>query len=199
MHPTAAFAWTDESAMLAALADYGWARLFAMTPAGPRVAHVPVLVDAANRTVRFHLANSNALAATVEAGPLLLLGEGPHAYISASWYPDRAVNVPTWNYVAIECEGRATRLDRAGLIGLLDDLVAHHEAIAEGNWQRAEMAEPRFEAMVDAITGYSLAIETMRGTGKLSQNKSAADRAALAAGVDASGNSDLAALMQAVA
>ena len=199
MHPTAAFAWTDEPAMLAALADYGWARLFAMTPVGPRVAHVPVLVDAASRTVRFHLANSNALTATIEADPLLLLGEGPHAYISASWYTDRAVNVPTWNYVAIECEGRATRLDRAGLIGLLDDFVAHHEALAGGDWQRAEMAEPRFEAMVDAITGYSLAIETMRGTRKLSQNKSAADRAALAAGVAASGNSDLAALIQAVA
>lgn len=182
--------------MLAALADYGWARLFAMTPQGPRVAHVPILVDAATRSIRFHLAKSNALAAVIESAPVLLLGEGPHGYVSASWYPDRSVNVPTWNYVTVECEGSVSRLDRTQLVALLGEVSAHHEALAGGDWSRAEMAAPRFDAMVHAITGYEMTIGTVRGTRKLSQNKSAADRAAVAAGVEASGETELAALMR---
>ena len=199
MHPSTAFAWHDDEAMLGALACYGWARLFATTPSGPRVAHVPVLVDVAARSVRFHLANANALTPTIENETVLLLGEGPHAYISASWYSNRAVNVPTWNYVAVECEGRIARIDRTGLVRLLDDLSAHQEALSGGNWTRDVMAEARFGAMVNAITGYEMTVCAIRGTRKLSQNKSAADRGALADGVEASGNPELAALMRTVA
>ena len=179
--------------MLAEAGALGWARLFAMTPAGPRVAHTAVLVDAKRRCLRFHLANANGIVPGLAAGPVLALFEGPHAYVSASWYREPAVNVPTWNYVAIECEGLVVALGQEALVELLDTLAGAHEGAA--GWSRAMMEPARFEAMLGAITAYELSIETLRGTRKLSQNKRA-EIEALADGVERSGAGDMAALMR---
>ncbi len=196
MHPDRVFRWDDEPAMLAAAGDLGWARLFAMTPDGPRVAHVAVLVDVARRVLRFHLANGNAITAALTGGPVLALFEGPHAYVSASWYRAPEANVPTWNYVAIECDGRAIALGPDALVVLLDDLAEFNEKAVGGDWSMAAMDRRRFDAMLPAITAFELPIETMRGTRKLSQNKPEAEVAALAAGVERSGAGELAALMR---
>ena len=61
MHPNAAFRFPESAPALAFVAQVGFAHLFGMTPAGPRVAHVPLLVMPSG-ALRFHLANSNALA-----------------------------------------------------------------------------------------------------------------------------------------
>ena len=183
--------------MLAAAGEMGWARLFAMTPDGPRVAHSAVLVDPARRTLRFHVANANLIGPGLAAGQVLALFEGPHAYVSASWYREPAVNVPTWNYVAIECEGPVVALGGEALVDLLDDLAAVHEGAAGEGWSRSMMERRRCEAMLGAITAYELSIEAIRGTRKLSQNKSAAEVAALAEGVERSGATELANLMRA--
>ena len=197
MHPSPTFHWKDEAAMLAAAGAMGWARLFAMTPDGPRVAHSAVLVDPERRTLRFHVANANLIVPGLAGARVLALFEGPHAYVSASWYPDPAVNVPTWNYVAIECEGPVVALGQEALVDLLDDLAGAHEAAAGEGWSRSMMEPRRFEAMLGAITAYELSIEAIRGTRKLSQNKSAADVAVLAEGVERSGAAELAQLMRA--
>jgi len=197
MHPDRAFVWDDDAAMLVAASELGWARIFAMTPAGPRVAHVAMLVDPTRGVLRFHLANNNAVTASLTEATVLALFEGPHAYVSASWYRDPPANVPTWNYVAIEVEGQAVALGREGLVALLDDLSAHNEAAVRGDWSMRAMDPRRLDAMLPAITAFELSIDAIRGTRKLSQNKSAAEIAALADGVERSGASEVAALMRA--
>jgi transcriptional regulator len=170
MHPNSRFAWDDRDAMLAMVRDVGFARLFAQTTEGPRVAHVPVLVTETG-AIRFHLANNNALTASIEMLPVLALIEGPNAYVSANWYADVRGAVPTWNYMAVECEGGVTRLDREGLVALLDASSAHFEPKVMENWSRAKMEPQRFDAMLGAITGFELTIDAIRGTRKLSQNQ----------------------------
>ena len=122
-------------------------------------------------TLHFHLANANPLAAHLAGTVALALVEGPNAYVSANWYGDVRGAVPTWNYVAIECEGSVCALDRAALVTLLDDLAAHLEPMVGENWSRAKMEPARFEAMLGAITAFELRIDEVRGTRKLSQNQ----------------------------
>jgi transcriptional regulator len=57
------------------------------------------------------------------------------------------------------------------------------------------MTPGRFEGMLKAIIGYELAIEALRGTRKLGQNKSEAERLAAASGL-APFNPAFAALME---
>ena len=195
MHPARAFRWADDAAMLAFVGATGFARIFATTPDGPRVAHAPAIV--VGDRLRFHLANANALTPHLDGATALLLAEGPNAYLSANWYADSRSAVPSWNYVAVEAEGHVRRLDRAALVDLLDRAAATLEPRVGEDWTRAKMEPARFDAMLAAITAFELTPAVWRGTTKLSQNKPDAEAARVVAGMERSGAAAMAAAMRA--
>ena len=180
MHPNRAFHWDDRGEMLAFLRDVSFATVCVD---GPLVVHAPVVVAGRDR-LRFHVARSHRAAASLDGARALLSCLGPDAYVSPDWYgtPDQ---VPTWNYLAVEAEGPLRRLDEQELIDLLDALGAEHEArlAPKPAWTRAKLDPRRFEAMLEAIVGFELTIEDLRGTRKLGQNKKAPERSAAAEGL----------------
>ncbi len=178
MHPNRIFAWEDREAMLAFVADIAFATIAAE---GPALVHAPVLVAGADR-IRFHVSRGNR--AKLEGRRAIVSVLGPDGYISPDWYGTDD-QVPTWNYLAVEAEGPLRRLDEAELAALLDALSAAHEArlAPKPAWTRDKMGPGRFEGMLKAIVGYELAIEALRGTRKLGQNKSEAERSGAVAGL----------------
>ncbi|WP_419814940.1 FMN-binding negative transcriptional regulator [Glacieibacterium sp.] len=193
MHPSPAFAWDDRAAALAFVAEVSFAHVFLQTPLGPRVAHVPVLV--AGETLRFHLANSNALTSALNGATALASVGGPGHYVSPNWYADERGQVPTWNYLAVECEGPVRRMSDGKLVDLLDATTTVHEARVGEDWTRAKMDPRRFAAMCGAITGFELSATVIRATRKLSQNKGEVDVRGVVAGLQASGQADAAAVL----
>ena len=168
MHPNRAFAWEDRDAMLALIADIAFCTICVD---GPALVHAPVIVAGPDRLL-FHISRGNRAAASLDGKRAIVSCLGPDAYISPDWYgvPDQ---VPTWNYLAVEAEGPLRRLDEDELAALLDDLSAAHEArlAPKPPWTRAKLTPARFAAMLNAIVGYELTIEDLRGTRKLGQNK----------------------------
>lgn len=195
MHPNNAFRGDAGRDPLDEIAAIAFARIFAATPEGPRVAHAPVLRTGPNR-LRFHLANYNALARLIDGATALIVAEGPNGYVSANWYADVRGAVPTWNYVAVEAEGTVAALDRAALIDLLDGLSATLEPRVGEDWTRAKMEAPRFEAMLNAITAFEMTVTATRVTHKLSQNKSADEAERLIAAMAAQGDAATAEAMR---
>lgn len=197
MHPNGAFRPRQDELAELLVREIGFAAIFAGTPDGPRVAHTPVVLSEDRRTLQFHLARGNALTRHLGGTTALAVVQGPDAYVSASWYAD-ADQVPTWNYVAIEMEGVARKLDDSALVALLDTLSAQHEARVGANppWARAKMSPALFGKMTGAITGFEMRIAAWRPTIKLSQNKSADERDRVIAGVEATGHGALAQLMR---
>ncbi len=197
MHPSPKFHWEDRAAALAFVAEVSFAHVFVQTPEGPRVAHVPVLVygDTGGERLRFHLANANALTPHLDGAVALASVAGPNAYVSPNWYANRG-RVPTWNYVAVECEGPLRALSSDALVALLDASAATHEPQVGENWTRAKMDPARFDAMCGAITGFELCVTAVRATRKLSQLDAPADLAGAAAGVAAAGGNAMATLMR---
>jgi transcriptional regulator len=194
MHPSPAFRMADTAAMRAFVAGRGFAHIFCATPDGPMVAHAPVVVE--GDAIRFHLARTNRLARHLDGATALASIAGPDAYISPDWY-GTADQVPTWNYVAVEAQGPVRRLDRTELVAQLDALSAAHEATLAPKplWTREKMTPGRFEAMLPALAGFELRVTAWRGTAKLSQNKSAAERAGMAAGLANVGRVDMLGLL----
>ncbi len=197
MHPNSAFRPADPALAAAVVREIGFASLFAATPDGPRVAHVPVLLSEDGARLSFHLARGNGLTRHLDGAAALAVVTGPDAYISPADMGDDG-QVPTWNYVAVEMEGRASRLDRAALIAQIDALTALNEARvgADPPWTRAKLSGADFGRLVDSIAGFELAISGWRTTVKLSQNKPAAMRAGVAAALAGRGHGALAHLMQ---
>jgi len=199
VHPNAAFRWTDRDAMRAMVADIAFGALFAGTPDGPRVAHVPaVWLD--DDTLGLHVARGNGITRHLDGAKALFTVLGPDGYVSPDWYGLGPQQVPTWNYVAVELEGVARRMERDALVAQIDQLVADHESrIADHQpWTRAKMEPKAFDAMLNAITGFRIEIVAWRGTLKLGQNKPDAARGAAADAVAANGRPAIARLMRSI-
>lgn len=192
MHPNSSFRWEDRAAMRDLVRALGFGTLFAATPDGPRVAHVPVVwLD--DDTLGLHLARGNALTRHLDGMTALFTAQGPDGYVSPDWYGLDDNQVPTWNYVAVELEGRVTRMDDAALVDQIDRLTADQESrLDKTPWTRAKMDPALFDKLTRAITGFRLEVQAWRGTLKLGQNKPEEARLGAADAIEASGRRGIA-------
>lgn len=196
MHPNRKFHIKDRRAMARLVREVGFGIVAVATDEGLRAVHVPLLLQ--GDRLRFHVARGNKVHAALLAGAeALVVVNGPDAYVSPDWYglPDR---VPTWNYVAVELNGRAAALGAEALVRLMDDLsAAHEERLApKAPWTRAKMDPARFEGLLKAITGFEMEIAAWRGTAKLDQDKPAEVRGRLADAMAEAGWAEAAALVR---
>lgn len=195
MHPNSAFRSEDRALLETLIEEIGFGMVFLTTPDGPRVAHTPLL-STGDGAVQFHLARGNALTKHLDGSTALVLVNGPEAYISPRWYEDRAT-VPTWDYVALELEGRVRRMDQEGLDALLYALIERNETRLGGEvWQASETPEDYWRKLLGAIAGFELEVLAWRPTLKLSQNKTAEDRVRIAEALEQSGSPALAQLIR---
>lgn len=196
MHPNPAFRHNDRVLLDALLDQVGFGMVFAATPDGPRVAHVPLL-STGDGAVQFHLARGNALTKHLDGATVLIVVNGPDGYVSPRWYGDDD-QVPTWNYVALELEGRVRRMDEDGLLGQITALSDKHEArVRKGDpWTMDKLSPVRLRGLMAAIVGFEVEVQAQRETLKLSQNKSAEDRESAAAGLEDEGSRAIAQLMR---
>ena len=192
MHPNNAFRWESRDAMRAFVREIGFGQLFATTPDGPRVAHIPIIWQDDDH-IRFHIARGNALTRHLDGLNGLFVVNGPDAYISPDWYGIDN-QVPTWNYVAVELEGTLRKLGAHELIAQLDDLSSEQEArlAPKPIWTRDKMQAGYFDKLTTAIVGFDMCITAWRGTLKLGQNKEEIARLAVADTLDNHGHTDIA-------
>ena len=185
MHPALPFRVSDEAVLLAHLARFSFATIAAAVDGRAVVAHAPVIARRMGEglVLDFHLSRGNVLAPALAGGfHAVAVSLATEAYVSPDWYENRD-SVPTWNYVSVEVEGAVAGLDEAGLIALLDDLSALEEArlLPKKPWTRDKMSPGKFESMLRGIVGARMTVERFEGVTKLSQNKTAADRAGVMA------------------
>jgi transcriptional regulator len=180
MHAGGIYKVIDEAPLLERLRRHSFMTLCAAPAGRPLIAHAPVVVSRSGEglTLDFHLARGNELAPYLAEGfQAVAVSLGPDAYVSPDWY-ESADQVPTWNYLTVEAEGRVVVLDAAGLVQQLDDLSAQEEArlAPKPPWTRHKMSPGRFEAMLRGIVGARMSVDRLEGTFKLSQNKNETDR-----------------------
>jgi transcriptional regulator len=162
------------------------------------VAHTPI-VSTGDGAVQFHLARGNALTRYLVGQEALVLINGPDAYVTPRWYAD-ANTVPTWDYVALELQGPVRKMAEEGLLAMLDAIAERHEERISGQpWTREQVDADKIAGLLRGIVGFEMEVRAWRPTFKLSQNKSAEDRAAIADALEAQGSPALAALMRTLA
>ncbi|MFM7403882.1 MAG: FMN-binding negative transcriptional regulator [Erythrobacter sp.] len=200
MHPNPLYRTKDRALCESLIEKIGFGMVFAATPDGPRVAHTPLLnaQDSPDEPwrVQFHLARNNALARHLDGATALIVVNGPDAYVSPRWYTKRDT-VPTWDYVALEIEGRVRRMADEGLEAFLHAAILKHEGQLEGApWLAEESSEKVWAGLFRGIVGFELEVLAWRPTFKLSQNKPADERLRIADGLERAGHAALADLVR---
>ncbi len=155
----------------------------------PIATSLPFVLDAEPApygTLKAHMALGNPQWRTFRPDrPVLVIFQGPHAYISPSWY-EAELAVPTWDYATVHAYGTPRVIDDpTELYTHLRALIAIHEAQFAEQWP-ANLPTDYVEKMMKGIVGFALAITRLEGKFKMSQNRSATDRERVAAELRAS-------------
>jgi transcriptional regulator len=101
----------------------------------------------------------------------MLIFQGPHTYISPTWYDH--VNVPTWNYMNVHVYGKARVVDGKELKSTLSRLVAQHEAHSE--YRMETLPEGYAEKEMKGAIGFVVDVTRIEAGYKLSQNRNDRD------------------------
>jgi transcriptional regulator len=177
------------------LERHAFALLVTAREGGFEATHLPLWLEperGPHGTLFGHVARANPHWRSFDGrARALAVFAGPHAYVSPRWY--QKPGVPTWNYLAVHAEGVPRIVDdpeavRALLVRLTEtyDGPGGYEALPEELVMRLSRGIVAFELPIDRLVGKR----------KLSQNKSAADRAGVVAGLFASGEPDAVAIAE---
>lgn len=159
----------------------------AQDPAAPPLAlHLPMVwaEEGGQSWLEGHLARGNPhLACLAQGQALRLVFTGPDAYVSPSHY-DSPLNVPTWNYMALEIEGTLQLVDEAmAKDRLLKRLIQPRDPAYIPQW--LGLPEDFQQRLLSAIVGLRVAVTSVQAKAKLSQNRAAGERQRLIEHFDA--------------
>lgn len=151
--------------------------------------HIPFLLSEDKTKLLGHLAKNNTQLIDLENQEVLVSLQGPHDYISPSWYS--GPGVPTWNYQSVHIYGQCKVFHDAGVLTqVVDTLTRKYESKLSPPWQ------PEYNpAMLGAITGLEISIAEIQCKYKLSQNRSEQDREQVVEQLRANGSHQLAEAM----
>ncbi|MGV4321694.1 FMN-binding negative transcriptional regulator [Bacillus mojavensis] len=142
----------------------------------PIATHLPLQLIKEGDTyyITGHIAYGNPQWRTFEAcEDVLVMFQGPHAYISSSWYEKE--NVPTWNYQAVHVYGTASILNEEELKHDLTMLLQTYEKHRKNPVLWDKLSPQLLESQLKGIVGFKMKVGEIQASYKLSQNRNEED------------------------
>ncbi|MDQ1598378.1 MAG: transcriptional regulator [Microbacteriaceae bacterium] len=172
MRKTPSFLLEDPDEVKRLIRQNPWATIVANTGAGLVASHYPVLLeeDAAGISIVTHVGRPDDELLEIGENEILVIVQGPHGYISPSWYENDAF-VPTWNHVTAHLYGIPQILSEDENFAVLDRLVEHFEKRMPRPASLA-MDEHAARGIARGTVGLRVEVTRFDARQKLSQNKS---------------------------
>ena len=168
------------------------ATLVAMSSDGLLANHIPLFLrpGGAMGTLVGHIARANPLWSQLDANvAVLAIFQGPQHYISPSWYASKKEHgkvVPTWNYAVVHGKGPLVLHHEADWIRqLLLDLTAMQESALPSPWKVDDAPRTYTDALIKALVGIEIPLQSLLGKWKVSQNQPAANQRSLIEALEA--------------
>ncbi len=194
------FVQPDAAALASLMHEHPLATLVLTTPEGTTADLIPLEFapgDGEHGTLRGHVARANPLWHKAGANALAVF-HGPQAYVTPSWYASKREHgkvVPTWNYAMVQARGTLRAIeDTAWLRDLVGRLTTRHEANLPKPWAVGDAPEEFVQQMLRAIVGIEIALTSLVGKWKVSQNRSESDRIGVVAGLTGQAHENAAAM-----
>lgn len=160
----------DEAVQM--MKSYPFALLITVDEDLPLATHIPLEIreDEGKIYATGHIAYGNIQKKTLDQNSnVLLIFQGPHAYISSSWYEKE--DVPTWNYLAVHAYGTARLLTEDELKSALDSMLKRYESHRENGRLWDTYNPGLLENQMKGIVGFEIEITSIQGAAKMSQNR----------------------------
>lgn len=176
------FLESDRAKLTALIHENAFGTLVSVINGRATVSHIPFIYDDDKSILLAHVARANPQWQELpKAQDVLVIFQGPHAYVSPSWY--HQPGVPTWNYAIVHIRGHAEAFeDSRSLQSVVERLTKKYESSNEPPWSASYDAQ-----MLKQIVGIKIHINEIKGKFKLSQNRTAEDRNSVISRLKAAG------------
>ncbi len=180
------YAVTDPKEVHAFLKAHPFGTVITYDGHKPIATHVPLRLHETDGQLSFttHIAKHNPQWKTIEQQTVLVIVQGPDAYVSASWYGHE--DVSTWNYQAVHLYGKATIMTEAELEDELAGLLRDHEGERGDAVVWEELSEP-VKRQKYGVVGFRIDVSDIEAAFKLSQNRNDEDYARIVSELEAEG------------
>jgi transcriptional regulator len=171
MRHTPHFLMTDPAEVGRLIRGNPWATYVSSTEDGLVASHYPTLLDeeAEELTILSHFGRPDEQLHELGQHELLVIVQGPHDYISSSWYPDDQI-VPTWNHVTAHLYGVPEILTAEENFAVLSRLTDHFEGGFE-HGRSLTLDEEGSRRIAKGTVGLRMRVTRFEARAKLSQNK----------------------------
>lgn len=142
--------------------------------------HIPLELatkDNGDEILHAHISKANEQVSHLENGvEVLCIFNGPHSYVSSSWYDFE--EVPTWNYIAVQVRGTIKILDPAGLEASVKSLMDKYEGAQKNPIDMDQLSTSTLRQL-NGIIGFEVVINSIEAAYRLSQNRDSKNHAAV--------------------
>ncbi|MBP1906333.1 transcriptional regulator [Paenibacillus turicensis] len=167
------FLVANEEQLIAFVQEHSFGILFSQSEGEPFATHLPFLIEkdaSGDLYLLGHMARSNPHWSKIE-GNVLVVFNGPHAYISPTWYQEEKT-VPTWNYISVHTYGEFNLINSSKeLLNIMNQTINKYESQMPTPWETDLLSEFNSQLM-KAIVGFKIKITKIEGKWKLNQNHS---------------------------
>lgn len=159
----------DEYAVFDLMERFSFATVVSQHNGEPFATHLPLLLNREEKVLHGHFARANEQWKDAEGQQVLVMFQGPHSYISPSWY-ETTKAVPTWNYVAIHVYGELKIMtEKSKVFSILNELVEKYEK--QDSPYHLDVVEADYiEGLNRGIVPFRVNIAKIEAKAKLSQN-----------------------------
>jgi transcriptional regulator len=131
---------------------------------------IPLELDRTGNFLTGHISAANPQAKLFSTDQqVLCVFQGPHAYISSSWYDHE--NVPTWNYIAVHIYGKLQIISGEEVLESLKTLMDKYEKGSEHPVSVEGLTEKYLSSSLRGIVAFKIQITSVEASYKLSQNR----------------------------
>lgn len=167
---------TDRAEIVAFMQRFSFATVITSEDNFPAATHLPFLVRSENEKIILtaHFAKANPQWETIENNLVLVIFSEPHAYISPKLY-DKALNVPTWNYLAVHAYGHGKLITEAAAVReVLNATVQNFEMGYNQQWDG--LPEDYKQKLSEGIVAFEIEVTDLQAKKKISQNKTETEK-----------------------
>lgn len=163
----------DQQKVIAFMKENSFATITGIGEQYPVASHIPLEVEVHENGKIFlsgHLMKKTDHHIAFEKNEnVLVIFNGPHTHVSASWYTNPVMG-STWDYMVVHAKGKIIFKDEQGTYEAVKAITNKYEGLEKSS-SFDKLPQEYIDKMVKAIVGFTIEVASLENTFKLSQNR----------------------------
>ena len=162
----------DQEKVIAFMKEHPFAMIAGQGEEYPVATQIPLAIETKGGKLFLHghmMKKTDHQLAFEKNNKVLVLFNGPHCYISASWYGNSQM-ASTWDYMTVHARGRLNFLDEKGTHQAIRSITEQYEG-KDTEAAFTKLSPEYVSTMIKAIIGFTIELESFENVFKLSQNR----------------------------